>query len=283
MRNIFKEKIIECREIAKAMLLEHFNPENNAEQKLLLYNFLDKGKINGNQTFQELWDSYGFTTKNLALLNLSTIDKTTNFHASYKLMEKWVEILFKGKLKFKDFFDIEIEAHNKLRKKAAKKGMHRLNLTVNFSNIAVYIDQECGATPLPEIVYTEERNAVFKFHYAAVSDKDLVAVLNSISLENLCTGKNGIIVKWMKNAEGFPDQLISEKLKSLHFFINSIDVSIATGKNYPIMIHLRVLRSKLEVEMYKTLELIEWLFEGKSEGLEPEFEDLIRFCNEKYQ
>lgn len=33
MRNIFKEKIIECREIAKAMLLEHFNPENNYEKK----------------------------------------------------------------------------------------------------------------------------------------------------------------------------------------------------------------------------------------------------------
>lgn len=283
MQNIFKEKIIECLEITKLMLFEHYKLDDSTEHELALYKFLDKSKINGNNSFQELWNSYGFTPKNLALLNLSTFDTTVSYRANYQLMEKWVAILFLGKIKFKTFFDMEIEAHNKLRETAAKKGIHRLNLSVNFSNIAVYIDRELGSVSLPKTVVAETRKALIMTHYDSVIDAELVNVLNTISLEDFCTGKNAIVVDWIKNAEGYPEQLISEKLKTLLLFINSIAVSTATGKNYPILIYAALTKSKLKEEMYKTLEVIEWLFNGKSDLLAPEFEDLITYCKEKFQ
>lgn len=283
MQNNFKEKLIRCRLIAKELLVELLKKENNREHEIEINNYLDEKKLNGISTLQELWDAYGFSDKNLETLNLCNLNHIDTFNASYKVMEKWVEILFEGKIQFKTYFDREIEKRIRIREHAAKRGIHGLNLNVDFSNIAIYFDLNNDFTKLTETIRNKEQNDLIKTRYATRTNAELVELLSCISLADFCSGSNSVLQKWIAEAEGYPDQLISEKLKTLHLFINSIDVSIATGKNYPILIYSRILRSTLQTKMHETLELIDWLFEGKSDGLDSEFEDLIGYCKEKYQ
>lgn len=283
MTPIFKEKIMQCRSIAEEIVRENFQIEVHFDQEVLLHHYLDETKINGIITFLDLYNAFGFTTENLLILKKTTLDASRIYKSTYTLMDKWVETLFLGKKKFETYFNIEIQAHNNLRENAAKKGIRSLNLSINFANIANYIDRECGTVSLAKCIERENQKAIILKKYEDVIDEHLVVSLATISIENFHAAKNKVLEHWLYKANGFPDQLIYEQLKALHFFINSIDVAVATGKNFPLIVHFRILRINLITKMHQVIQVTEWLFEGKTDNLDTELYDLLLFCNEKYK